>query len=58
MLNRGYSCDVTALPVLWLGGKRRVALQSTVQYGGREQYYGGAMQLVGIGTVPRGDEAH
>ena len=54
----GYSCDGTALPAHWLGGKRRMAsLQVTVKYGGRRQYYGGAMQLVGIGTVLLGDEA-
>ena len=28
-----------------------------VQNGGRRPYYGGAMQLSGIGTVLRGDEA-
>ena len=28
-----------------------------VQDGGRRQYYWGAMQLVGIGTVLRGDDA-
>ena len=55
-----FSCDVTALPAHWLGGKdgwHQSSLQSTVQYGDRRQYYGGAMKLVGIGTVPRGDEA-
>ena len=28
-----------------------------VQYGGIRQYYGGAMQLVGLGTVLRADKA-
>ena len=57
MFNRAYLGDVTALPAHWLGGKRRVAsLRSTVRYVGGRQYYGGAIQLIGIGTVLRVDE--
>ena len=46
MFNRDYLRDVIGLSAHWLGCKRRVApLQSTVQYGGRRQYCGGAMQM-------------
>ena len=48
MFNRYYLRDVTGLTAHWQGCKRRVAsLQSTVQYGGKRQYYWGAMQRRG-----------
>ena len=53
-----YSCDVTSLRlIVWVAKDGPGITAKHVQYGGRRQYYGGAMQLVGLGTVLRGDEA-
>ena len=57
MFDRGYSCDVTARRlIVWLAKDEWHHCKARAIWW-RKAVFGGATQLVGLGTVLRGDEA-